>query len=114
MGEAMLALRRCRACGTIEPGARSFCASCGSGDLAPELVDGRGTVLSWTVVRRPSTAFRPLGEIPIAVVRLDAGATLTGRFSGSSELLTIGREVALGGLEADVPIFVVGVDPSHM
>lgn len=104
--QLMLDLRRCRACGTLEPAARTFCANCGGDALSVERVNGDGVVVSWTIIRRPAKAFEAFGEIPIALVRLDAGATITGRFAPGSDILPVGTRVALRALDHDgVPMF---------
>jgi len=105
MPDPTLTLRRCEVCATIEPAARVFCAQCGSDRLVPEAIPGDGAIVSWTIVRRPAAAFRDLGAIPIAVARLDAGVTVTGRFAGDPVALAVGRRVTLHALDGDVPVF---------
>lgn len=103
-----LTLRRCGACGAFEPARRTFCAACGSDDLRAAEVPGEGEVVSWTVVRRPATAFRHLGQIPVVVVRLDAGASVTGRFEGKEAGLSVGAKVRLLRSDDGIPVFGAG------
>lgn len=97
-------LRRCRSCGTLEPAGRVFCAACGGSDFEPFEADGAGSLISWTVVRRPAQAFRDLGEVPIAVVKLDAGPTLAGRWGGAPAP-KLGMRVRLQRMVGDVALF---------
>lgn len=101
----LLTLRRCAACGVFEPALRTFCAACGSDDLHPAEVAGEGEMVSWTVVRRPATAFRHLGQIPVVIVRLDAGASVTGRFEGEEPSLSVGARARLLRNDDGVPVF---------
>lgn len=103
-----LTLRRCQSCGAFEPARRIFCASCGSDDLRAAEVVGEGEVVSWTVVRRPATAFRHLGQIPVVVVRMDAGASVTGRFEGEEAGLFVGAKASLLRTDDGVPVFGAG------
>jgi uncharacterized protein len=100
-----LSLRICGSCGRIEPAARYFCANCGSAELRPAPIEGSGKLLSWTVVRRPAAAFQHLGSIPIAVVALDAGVNITGRFEGDPMELTPGMPVTLSSFGDGVATF---------
>jgi uncharacterized OB-fold protein len=99
--------RQCTECGALEPAARVVCADCGSMAFEPAETRNEGTLLSWTIVRRPTDTFKHLGAIPIAAVRLDGGLTLTGRLQGDIETLSVGSRVTLSGDEAGVPLFSI-------
>jgi uncharacterized OB-fold protein len=101
-----LPLRRCTHCGTLEPAARQLCAGCGRAALAPTTVDGSGTLVSFTLVRRPAAAFRDLGAIAVVVVALDAGVRVTGRMDALPDGLRPGARMALLRLDDAVPVFV--------
>jgi uncharacterized OB-fold protein len=103
-----LTLRRCGTCGAFEPARRTFCAACGSDGLRAAEVAGESEVVSWTVVRRPATAFRHLGQIPVVVVRLDAGVSITGRFEGDEAGLFVGAKASLLRTDDGVPVFGAG------
>ena len=55
-----------------------MCPKC-FGRLEPTLVPGDGTLVSWTMIRRPPAAFRAEGAYAVALVALDAGCQITGR-----------------------------------
>lgn len=68
-------VQRCTVCGRTQFYPRAICTRCGALDL--ELIDasGRGTVYSYTVVRRaPHPAFEP--PYVVAMVRLEEGELL--------------------------------------
>ena len=71
-------IQRCRACGKFVFYPRSNCSFCLSPDLEWQRVEGRGTVYTFTIARRP-TAPQFTDEVPqkIAVVELDEGPRLT-------------------------------------
>jgi len=71
----------CPACGTLDPGPREFCPACQHHGLQSKSVAGNGELVSWTMIRRPPTAFREDGEYAVAVVALDAGVQVTGRLT---------------------------------
>lgn len=100
-----LPLRRCKICDTIEAGKRIFCSKCGGDVLEPTLVDSRGIVTSWTIVRRPATAFQHLGTIPVVMVTLQDGTIVTGRFQGGEDRLQVGQMVSLSHEDRGVPHF---------
>jgi uncharacterized OB-fold protein len=70
---------RCTACGTLDPGPRELCANCASDALVPHRVPGRGTLVSWTVIRRPPAKFKAEGAFAVAVIDLDEGVRITAR-----------------------------------
>lgn len=74
----IVAVMACAACGALDPGPRDLCPKC-HGKLAPKSVGGDGTLVSWTLVRRPPTAFKEDGQYAVAIVKLDAGVQVTGR-----------------------------------
>jgi len=62
-----LHILRCRSCGTYIQLPKPACRSCGSTDLAPERVSGRGVVHSYTVTHFPLPGYEP----PFAVVLVE-------------------------------------------
>ena len=95
----------CPACGQLDPGPREICTSCFTAGLAPTEVEGVGKLVSWTMIRRPPTAFREDGEYAVAVVALDAGVQVTGRLDLSSGEASPGARVAAWMKHGDVPVF---------
>ena len=84
---------RCVECGQLDPGPRDLCPKC-FGTLAPHVVPGDGTLVSWTMIRRPPAAFRAEGAYAVALVALDAGCQITGRLANPDEHATPGKRVA--------------------
>ena len=62
-----LHILRCRTCGTYIHLPRPACRTCGSTDLAPDRVSGRGVVHSFTVTHFPLPGYEP----PFAVVLVE-------------------------------------------
>jgi uncharacterized OB-fold protein len=62
-----LHILRCRRCGTYIHLPRPACRTCGSTDLGPERVSGRGVVHSFTVTHFPLPGYEP----PFAVVLVE-------------------------------------------
>lgn len=100
----VLLLPRCRKCGEAHFYPRSFCPHCFSEDLETFEATGRGTVYTFSVMRRAGPPYA------IAYVRLDEGPTLLSRIVGTDfDAIHCGmcvrvtfRKTAEG---ADVPVF---------
>ncbi len=95
---------RCDACGTLDPGPRDLCPKC-FGALSSQKVAGDGTLMSWTMIRRPPAAFRAEGTYAVALVKLDAGCQLTGRLANPSDAATPGVRVVATGQKDTVTVF---------
>jgi uncharacterized OB-fold protein len=98
---------RCEDCGRLDPGPRELCAACASSRLSPQRVDGRGTLVSWTVIRRAPTRFRAEAPYTIAVVDLDVGVRITGRLPHEEEPEP-GSPVTLLEVRNRIPYFTKG------
>ncbi|MBN9267759.1 MAG: hypothetical protein BGN89_12635 [Alphaproteobacteria bacterium 64-6] len=85
---------RCEACGALDPGPRDLCVACQSDKLVPADVPGKGTLVSWTTIRRAPTRFRGQAPYVVAVVKLVSGLLITGRFQGAEERLHLDLPVA--------------------
>lgn len=96
---------KCGACGALTAGPREICPACHEARLAPVAVAGAGVLTSWTIIRRPPAAFRDEKDYAVAVVRLDAGVTVTGRVVAAGAELATGLRVAASGLHKGVPVF---------
>lgn len=101
-----VAVLRCVDCGQLDPGPRDLCPKC-FGTLQPHTVSGAGTLVSWTIIRRPPAAFRAEGTYAVALVKLDAGCQITGRLDVPDEHATPGRHVIASGHKDTVTIFSV-------
>ena len=67
---------------------------------------GRGRLVSWTVVRRPSGPFARRDAFAVALVDLDAGPRLTGNLEGWEEEPPLGCVVGVVGDIDGIPLFV--------
>lgn len=76
-----ITILKCAECGKLSAPPHQLCPSCHSEKIGPHDVDGVGTLLTWTVIRRPPQAFRDGGVYKVAVVALTAGVPVTGRLS---------------------------------
>lgn len=103
-GVTVLALK-CGACGALSAAPREICPACHEPQLKPYAVAGAGVLASWTVIRRPPAAFRDEKDYAVAVVRLDAGVTVTGRVVADGAELATGLRVEASGLHKGVPVF---------
>ncbi|MEM8973741.1 MAG: OB-fold domain-containing protein [Pseudomonadota bacterium] len=101
----MISVLACPSCGHLDPGPRENCPACFATGLKPCDVQGVGNLVSWTMIRRPPTAFRSEGEYAVAVVTLDAGVQVTGRLGLTADEAKPGARVAALELHADVPVF---------
>lgn len=108
MSESRMSVLKCSVCGALDPGPRELCPACHRKALAPIDVDGRGELVSWTMIRRPPAAFREDGAYAVAVVRLDAGVQVTGRLAAPDERAAPGARVHAAGRHRDTTVFEVG------
>ncbi len=99
------AVLRCGACGALAAPPRQLCPRCHRAALVAGEAPGVGTLLSWTVIRRPPLAQRERGAYAVCVVDLDCGIRATGRLSGLEESPEPGARVRCVAREGAVPIF---------
>ncbi|MBM4204153.1 MAG: Zn-ribbon domain-containing OB-fold protein [Gammaproteobacteria bacterium] len=92
-----LLLQRCAACGHRQHYHRVVCTVCGAGTLEDLPASGRGTVRSFTVIRRAvSAAFETDVPYVVALIELAEGPTMMSNIIGSShEQVAIGSPVEL-------------------
>lgn len=92
--EGRLLLPRCRACGYVIWYPRGLCPSCASTDVEWVDASGRGTIYSFTVIRRGEGAYREATPYVVAYVELDEGPrALTNVVDCDPEGLRIGQAV---------------------
>lgn len=92
-----LRLQHCSQCDTRQFYPRSICSSCSSSELDWVAVSGRGTVLTWTIVRHPvSHAYAD--EVPyiIALIELEEGPVMM------AQVIDCEPEAIQTGLPVDV------------
>jgi uncharacterized OB-fold protein len=83
-----------------------MCPAC-AGALTSMPVEGAGTLVSWTVIRRPPKSFREHGAYCIAIVDLDAGVRITGRLRNTPAHAALGERVSLVGCQDRIPVFAL-------
>ena len=96
---------RCPQCGSVDGSGPARCRRCGSDALEPVDVPGRGRLVSWTVVRRPSGQFAHRDAFAVALVDLDSGPRLTGNLEGWEQEPPLGTVVRVTGDVDGIPVF---------
>ncbi len=95
--EGKLVLRRCKSCGETHFMPRYLCPVCWSTDLEWIEAAGKGTVHSFTIIRRASSpAFTALTPYVVALIDLEEGPRMMSNIVGDGALdVQIGDGVAL-------------------
>jgi len=90
-----LLIQKCSGCGHHQFYPRSFCTECGQKDPQWVQASGQGTVLTFTVVRRPvSEAYAADTPYVIALIRLAEGPVMMSQVTGCDpEEVTTGMSV---------------------
>lgn len=102
--DGKLMLKRCNACGEPHFYPRSLCPHCGSTDVDWLESNGKGTIYSYSVMRRAKIPYA------IAYVTLDEGVTmLTNIVEADFDALSIGQAVQVDFRETEggqvLPVF---------
>src|SRR5512140_792618 len=105
MHKSTYSILRCMDCGAPDTAPRPLCLKCGSNRLAVEPTDGSGTLVSWTVIRKPPAAFKEIGVFAVAIVRLREGIQVTGRLDRFDPAPSLGAKVRIGETVGGVPVF---------
>ena len=110
----VLLLPRCDACTVVIWYPRAFCPSCGSAAVTWFEACGRGTVYSFTIVRKGIGLFADHTPYVVAYVELDEGPRVLTNIVGPPEEVAIGVEVAARyELDADgTPILRFQLSPA--
>jgi uncharacterized OB-fold protein len=95
LADGRLVGARCTECGTHLLPPRPACYDCGSRAVTLAEQPRTGTVVSYTAVVRPPSAFEHLAPITVAVVELDSSARLTGRVDAPLDAVSIDDRVEL-------------------
>jgi len=95
--EGKLVLRRCNSCGELHFMPRYLCPVCWSTDLEWIEAKGKGTVHSFTIIRRASSqAFASLAPYVVALIDLAEGPRMMSNIVGDGALdVAIGDSVTL-------------------
>ena len=96
---------RCARCGRADSGSFSRCPGCGGEAIDAASDPGYGTLVSWTIIRRPPPAFLALRAYAVGIVDLDSGLRVLGRLDGAPELLRAALPVALANIVDGTPVF---------
>ena len=93
-----LRYQRCNACAQVQRIPRSLCENCQSAELQWQASDGRGRVLSFTVVHRaPLACFRQMTPYAIVIVDMAEGfRVMANALPEAQDALAIGSEVRIG------------------
>ena len=98
-------IARCLQCGAVDGSGPERCRRCGSDAMEPVDVPGRGRLVSWTVVRRPSGRFAHRDAFAVALVDLDSGPRITGNLEGWERDPQLGTAVRATGEVDGIPLF---------
>lgn len=92
-----LLLQQCQSCSKVQFYPRVLCGSCGHRELAWIRASGRGTVRSFSVVRRPvSTAYAAEEPFVLILVELDEGPTMMSTLADCApEQASVGMRVTV-------------------
>ena len=92
--DSQLVLPRCDACGELIWYPRRFCPFCASTAVTDVVVSGRGTIYSFTVIRKGVGPFRDAAPYVLAYVELEEGPRLQSNIIGvDPEAVHIGQAV---------------------
>lgn len=84
----------CTHCGEKTFPIRDICPNCGGDDLTDFQFSGKGNVLTYTrTTKHPD--FEDFGEITLAIIKLEEGASIVAQIADPTENLQIGSEVKM-------------------
>lgn len=73
---------RCLGCGKLYCPPRAVCSRCLSDEVEWVELEGKGEVVTFTIISVPPTGFEEPAPYTVAIVRLDDGPKLTGLLTG--------------------------------
>ena len=91
--EGKLLLARCDVCATVIWYPRSFCPACASRSTTWIEASGRGTVYSFTIVRRGVGAYKESAPFVVAYVELEEGPRVMTNIIDDPETVEVGMAV---------------------
>lgn len=100
---------RCSRCWAEDGSAPARCRRCGNDELERIEIPGRGRLVSWTVVRRPSGPFAHRDAFAVALVALDSGLRLTGNLEDWEQEPPLGTPVRVVGEIDGIPLFAAKI-----
>ena len=94
----------CRPCDAVQAGPADRCVKCGGTDLVASQISGLGSLVTWTVVRRPADSFADAGPLTIGLVDLDGGPRVTARIEAPGNEPALGARMRMIGVQAGTPV----------
>ncbi|KXB07915.1 hypothetical protein AKJ58_01465 [candidate division MSBL1 archaeon SCGC-AAA385D11] len=86
---------KCRGCGRLYVPPMMTCISCGSNEFDRVEFEGKGNIVTYTVIHVPTREYKDEAPYTVAIIELEEGAKITGRVKGDPEKLAIGKSVKL-------------------
>lgn len=87
---------RCAACAQVYFPPRPYCLACGSSELKPVRLSGRGRVISFTRVFQPARGFTDFAGCLTALIELSEGIRVTAELTDiDPEEIAVGQEVEM-------------------
>jgi uncharacterized OB-fold protein len=103
-----LRLQRCAQCGAHQFYPRMLCSACGGTELGWVRASGRGSIRSYSVVRRPvSKAYAADTPYVVALIRLEEGPTMMSNVIGcdlASVVVGAAVEVVFESWSAEITV----------
>jgi len=94
IAQGRFVLPHCEECGEYFWYPRRFCPYCSSTSIAWPDVSGRGTVYSYTIIRKGQGPYKELGPYVLAIVELEEGPRLmTNVVAADPETVHVGQAV---------------------
>ena len=94
--EGRFMLQRCDDCGIIQWFPRNYCIECTSQQLSTFDCSGRGTVYSYTVIRKVANAYKEATPFVVAYVELEEGPrVMTNIVECAPEDVSVGMAVTM-------------------
>ena len=94
--------RGCTRCGLVQLGTVCFCQGCGSRNFDDVTLEGRGTVVTYTIITIPPSGFEKYVPYAWVVIRLDGSDLRISGFMGGiaePESLPIGVGARITGFD---------------
>ncbi len=86
---------KCRKCKSVFFPPRSFCSRCRrKGEIECFPFSGKGTIISYTIIRTPPEGFEKQSPYAVAIVKLDEGAQISGQVIGDLKEVETGKRVS--------------------
>lgn len=75
-----ISFNQCLQCGSLDASCITICSKCLSSEMIEVHIPSHGHLVSWTTIRKPPLKFKANGVYNVAVVDLDNGFRVTGRY----------------------------------